>query len=198
MTRAGRAALHLLQMRAHFALVFVRGVVRRNFQLGAGFQILQQHGAAQLGLDLLRIEHVEQDQLVAARAQRSDGFDHGFRDLPRNRKSRPPARGAAENSRRCENGFSNRCASPGFGLFDGVEQAHELALAGRGLDELPHIVVENDQSRRVALQMRQVGDGGREVTCAYSSFSMPCEPYSSTGCSRAASSPGSWSRRDSA
>ncbi len=42
---------------------------------GGVFHVDQQHGLAELRLDLLRIEHVKQDHLIAAVAQRLDGLD---------------------------------------------------------------------------------------------------------------------------
>ena len=41
------------------------------------FHIDQQHGLAKFRLDLLRIEHVEENHLIAAKAQRLDGLDDG-------------------------------------------------------------------------------------------------------------------------
>ncbi len=47
----------------------------------------------------------------------------------------------------------------GFGLFDPMQQPVQLPLPGGRRHELTDVVIENDQARRVALQMREVDNG---------------------------------------
>ncbi len=55
----------------------------------------------------------------------------------------------------------------GLGLLDGVQQAEQLALAGRRRDVVHHVFVEDDQAGGIALLVRQIakrsGDEARVV-----------------------------------
>ncbi len=46
-----------------------------------------------------------------------------------------------------------------FDFVDAVDDAVKLALARRGTNVVLHVFIENDEAGRVALMIRQVGDG---------------------------------------
>ena len=56
------------------------------------------------------------------------------------------------------NGLAKSVRVPSSALFDGVGHAHELALAGGGLDVVAHIVVEDDHAGGVALLVGEIGE----------------------------------------
>ena len=70
---------------------------------------------------------------------------------------------AVQELLKVEEGFGEVGARAAFGMFDGVEEAHQLALAGGGRDVVFNLVVEDDEAGGVALLRGEVGEGGRDV-----------------------------------
>ena len=99
---------------------------------------------------------MKQNQLVAAKRSGSTVLII-FSGDPRNPKSRPPCRGDAEIPARAER-LGKVGARAGLDVPDPVQQPRQLALPSGRRHEVAHIVIENDQARRVALEMRHIGE----------------------------------------
>jgi hypothetical protein len=63
---------------ADLRAVFGAGVLRSHFETALVFHVEQQNGFAENRLDLMRIEHVKQDHLIAPEPQRLDSLDDRF------------------------------------------------------------------------------------------------------------------------
>src|ERR1041385_5075535 len=69
--RAASFGAQRLDVLVDFLAVFAPGVFGRDLErIGGVFEIVEQDGLAEFWLDLLRIEHVEEDDLVALVAER--------------------------------------------------------------------------------------------------------------------------------
>ena len=98
---------------------------------------------------------MKQDHLVAAIAQRLDGADDLVRigvEIGNHHHDAAPVQEILE----VDKWLGEIRARARLGLFDGVQQAEELALAGGRRDVVGHVLVEDDQARRVALHVGHV------------------------------------------
>ena len=112
--------------------------------------IEEQHGVAELRLDLLRIEHMKQDHFIAAIAQRLDGLDDDVRVLVEIRHHHHDA-APVQEILEVDERLGEIGVRPDLGLLDGVQQAEKLPLPRGRRDVILHVLIEDDQPGGVAL-----------------------------------------------
>src|SRR5215469_9914333 len=140
-------------MRVDALLVLVSRVFGRDFERRPFIlKVHQQHRISKLRLDLLRIEHMEQDHFIPAIPQRLDSLDDSLGLFVKirqyNDEAAPMLKVLEMNKRLDEIGAYAR---PRLGLFDGVKQTEELPLARGRRNVIDDIVAEDQQPRRIAL-----------------------------------------------
>ena len=86
MSRRARARAQCLDVRVHFGAIRGFHVFRNDFHLAIGFQIDEHRRALHRRPNLLRVENVKQNDLIAVEAQRRDGVDDRSQGLRKNRR----------------------------------------------------------------------------------------------------------------
>ena len=147
-------------MRVDLHAVFRPGVFRRHFQAALVFHIEQQHRLAELRLDLLRIQHVQQDHFVAPEPQRLYRLDDRLRLLVKIGKNDHDA-APVQELLKVHKWLGEIGVSADFRFFDPVQQAEQLPLPRGGSDIVLHVLVKDDESGSVALVRRHVAETGR-------------------------------------
>src|SRR5579875_2471841 len=105
---------------------------------------------------------MEQDQLVSPETQRLDSLDDGGRILEEIGNQHCDA-APFQKLLQFEEGPLEIGSFPERGTVNTVHQPHELPSPRRWRDEIPNVIVKDNKTSAVALQMRQVNQSRCQV-----------------------------------
>src|SRR3981189_1224137 len=149
-SRSPRACAKLFNMRLHLRAIGCLRILGNDFDLLIGFKINQQRRPLQYRTDLLRIENMKQHHIVAMEAQRLDGAHNLLRLLI---EIRDHDRNAASMQQLLEmlQRLTEVRPRSRLRLFQSRKKSRKLALPCRWPYVLPHLIIEDDHPRRIAL-----------------------------------------------
>src|ERR1035438_2120221 len=154
------ARTKVFDMRIDLCAIGGLNVFGNHFDLSIGFQIDEDRRSLHHRPYLLRIENMKQHYLVPVESQWRDITHNGFRILEEiGDHDRNPA--PVEKILKVKQGFGKTRARPRLRALQTSEETSKLARPRGWPDVLAHLVVEDNQSSRIAL----VADGKIKKRC---------------------------------
>src|ERR1700723_3137538 len=137
-------------VRCHFLLVCVARIFRCHLDILASLKVHQYYWLVEVRTDLLRIENMKQHDFISMKAQRCDRTNNLLRGAVEigNHKNQTTA---AQKLLKVTDRLREVGSGAGLGHFKAVQQPADLSLSGGRSNIVPDFVIENDQTRGVAL-----------------------------------------------